>query len=49
MRPMVRIIRQGVLTMYDMVKRYTGLILKEINDRADDNKTNESNVVAAKE
>lgn len=49
MRPMVRIIRQGVLTTYDMVKRYTGLILKEINDRADENKNNESSVVAAKE
>lgn len=40
-KPMVRIIRQAVLTTYEMVKRYTGVILKEIKDRADENKHNE--------
>jgi hypothetical protein len=40
-KPMVRIIRQAVLTMYEMVKRYTGVILKEIKDRTDENKHNE--------
>ena len=49
MKPMIRIVRQAVLTTYEMVKRYTGVILKEIKDRADENRKNEeSNALETK-